>query len=286
MYVFLKNNNIKFDFVEEYVKEIISPVNKTLNLQINAYKKENYHLLLNTLEPYGFLYSNIYPYNFSISKLNQDCLFYEFFEIFQHISLENIFFIGNFSKNMSLINYFLYKKKMFECKINCDLCFFDLDVEPEKIVKTISEVQNKNGTSIIKIKRSNKNTELIYFLTTIYENVLLFRPKIIIDEHLYIICQKYNNTYEVNFITGFSMGIYKKIPLYFLNIINEYYSIIEQRLYYYKSQVIFYSLHDNDEKIRGIKNKNINNSIKWCETYGVPFNNIKINIFSDKVISV
>ena len=285
MYVFVKNNNIKFDFIKEDVKEIISPIDKTLNLQLNAYKNEDYHLLLKTLEPYGFLYSNIYPYNFSISKLNQDCLFYEFFEIFQHISLENIFFIGNFSKNTSLINYFLYKKILFECSTKCDLCFFDLE-EPLQILKTISEVQTKNGTSIIKMKPSNKNTELVYFLTTIYENVTLFHPKIIIDEHIYIICQKYNNTYDVNFITGFNMGIYKKIPLYFLNIINEYYSIIEQRFYYYKSQVIFYSLHEKNEKIKEIKNKNINNSIKWCETYGVPFHNIKINMFSDKIIVI
>lgn len=284
MYMFSKNKNIKFDFTYDCTNEKISPINKTLDLQINAYKNENYYLLLKILEPFGFLYSNIYPYNFSISKLNEDVLFYEFFEVFQQISLENIFFIGNFSKNTCLINYFLYKKIPFECKTNCDLCFFDIDIEPVQIIKTISEIQNKNGTSIIKIGCSKKNIELLYFLTTIYENVLLFRPKIIIDENLYIICQNYNNTYDINFIAGFSMGIYKKIPLYFLNIINEYYSIIEQRFYYYKSQVIFYSLHENNVKIKEIKNKNINNSIKWCEKYDIPFNNIKINMFSDKVI--
>lgn len=281
--MFSKNNNIKFDFTYHCTEEIISPINKTLNLQIDAYKKENYALLLKMLEPYGFLYSNIHPYNFSISKLNERVLFYELFEVFQNVSLENIFSIGNFSKNTCLINYFLYKKFPYEFKINCDLCFFDLN-EPIYIIKTISEVQNKNGTSIIKIKCSKKNIELLYFLTTIYENVLLFRPKIIIDEHLYIICQNYNNTYDVDFVTGFSMGIYKKIPLYFLNIVNEYYSIIEQRFYYYKTQAIFYSLHENNEKIKEIRNKNISNSIKWCEKYGVPFNNIKINMFSEKVI--
>jgi hypothetical protein len=283
--MFPKNKNIKFDFVHDYAKEVLSPINKTLNSQITAYKKENYHLLLKTLEPYGFLYSNIHPHNFSISKLNQDVLFYEFFEIFQHITLEH-FSIGNFSKNACLINYFLFKQIQFEFNVKCDLCFFDLEVEPSQIIKTISEVQNKNGTSIVRIKRSNKNIELIYFLTTIYENVSLFRPKITIDEYLYVICRNYNNTYDVNFITGFNMGIYKKIPLYFLNIVNEYYSIIEQRFYYHKSQVIFYSLHEHNEKIKEIKNKNIDNSIRWCETYGVPFNNIKINMFSGKVIVI
>jgi len=285
MYMFPKNNNIKFDFVHDYAKETLSPINKTLNLQISAYKNENYQFLLKTLEPYGFLYSNIHPHNFSISKLNQDVLFYEFFEIFQHISLEH-FSIGNFSKNASLINYFLFKQIHFEFNVKCDLCFFDLEMEPSQIIKTISEVQNKNGTSIVRMKRSNKNIELIYFLTTIYENVSLFRPKITIDEYLYVICRNYNNTYDVNFIAGFNMGIYKKIPLYFLNIVNEYYSIIEQRFYYHKSQVIFYSLHEHNEKIKEIKNKNIVNSIRWCETYGIPFNNIKINMFSDKVIVI
>lgn len=285
MYVFLKSNNIRFDFVDDHVIEVISPIDKLMNLQIKTYKTENYYKLSKIIEPCGFLYSNIYPHNFSISKLNEQRLFYEFFEIFSQITLDNIFFIGNFSENKCLINYFLYKGLSFECGRKCDLCFFE-DMEKNEIIKTISEVQNKNGTSIIKLKSSRMNIDLLYFLTTIYENVLLFRPKIIIDDYLYIICQRYNNTYEVDFITGFKLGFHKKIPLYFLNIVNEYYAIIEQRFLFYKSQLIFYSLHENNEKIKEIKNKNITNSIKWCEMYGIPHNNIKINIFSDKVTMI
>ena len=286
MYVFLKNKNIQFDFKDNLFVELESPIEKSLSLQLETYKTMNYPLLVKIIDPYGFLYSNIEPHNFSISKLNQDRLFYEFFEIFANIPLDNIFFIGNFSKNNSLVDYFLYKEFLFECKTKCDLCFFDIDVEKNDVIKMISEFQNNNGTSIIKIECSKKHSDLIYFLTTIFENVSLFRPKIVSDNYFYIVCQKYNNTYNVNYIKGFAMGIHKKIPLYFLNIINEYYSIIEQRTFFYKSQVIFYSLHENNEKLKELKNKNIQNSIKWCETYGVPHNNIKINMFSEKIIMI
>lgn len=285
MHVFLKNNNIKFEFIHEPVKELISPIDELLNLQINTYKTENYSKITKIIEPYGFLYSTIYPHNFSISKLRQGRLFYEFFEIFSHVPLDNIFFIGNFSKNECLIDYFLFKDIAFQCNTRCDLCFFE-DIEKNEIIKTISEVQNKNGTTIIKLKSSKENVDLLYFLTTIYENVLLFRPKILVDNYLYIICQRYNNTYDTNFLRGFKLGIYKKIPLYFLNIANEYYTIIDQQFLFYKSQVVFYSLHENNEKIKEIKNKNIINSIKWCEMHGIPHNNIKINIFSDKVTMI
>jgi len=278
MHVFLKNNNIVFDFVDEPIPEILSPVNKTLDLQINTYKTKNYDLLVKIIEPCGFLYSKIYPHDFSISRLNKDCLFYEFFEIFANISLDNVFSIGNFSKNTSLIDYFLYNCFLFKLNTTCDLCFFE-NVEKNEIIETISKVQNKNGMAIIKI--DSKNADLIYFLTTIYENVSLFCSKIALDH--FIICQNYNNTYNVNYISGFKMGIHKKIPLYFLNIINEYYCIIDQRIFFNKSQIIFYSLYENSEKIKEIKNKNIINSIKWCQTYGIPHHNIKINMFSDKI---
>lgn len=278
MHVFLKNNNITFDFIEEHTIEVLSPVNKILDLQINAYKTKNYDLLVKIIEPCGFLYSKIYPHDFSISRLNKDRLFYDFFEIFANISLD-FFFIGNFSKNTSLFDYFSYKGVSINCdNAKCDLCFFE-NVEKNEIIKTISEVQNKNGIAIIKI--DTKNADLIYFLTTIYETVSLFCSKIALDH--FIICQNYKNTYSVNFMDGFKMGIHKKIPLYFLNIIDEYYSIVDQKHFFNKSQIIFYSLHENNEKIKEIKNKNIINSIKWCETYGVPHNNIKINMFSDKI---
>lgn len=286
MYVFLKNNNIHFNFNHDHFIEFESPIDNSLTLQLETYKTKNYPLLVKILDPHGFLYSNIEPHNFSISKLNKDLLFYEFFEIFANVTLDNIFFIGNFSKNNSLIDYFLYKEFLFECKTKCDLCFFDIDVEKNDILKMISEFQNNNGTSIIKIECLKKHSDLVYFLTTIFENVSLFRPKILTDNYFYIICQNYNNTYTVNFIKGFEFGIHEKIPLYFLNIINEYCSIIEQRCLFYKSQIIFYSLHENNEKLKELKNKNIQNSIKWCETYGVPHNNIRINMFSDKITMI
>ena len=68
-----------------------------------------------------------------------------------------------------------------------------------------------------------------------------------------------------------------------MNNINEFYTIIQQRILYFQSQLVFYSLHENNEKIKEIKNKNITNTIKWCEIYGIPYNNIKINIFSDEI---
>jgi len=271
-----KNKNIIFDHSHS-VSETNQPLTKSMLLQLEMYKTENYYKLIKILEPYGFLYSTTHLCDFSISHIVKDRLFFEFFEIFVNVQLNET--TNVFSTNDIFLDFLTYKSFKYTFDEKCNLCFFDIHMTKKEIITSIVKKQSDNGTSIIKAFCNNQTTELVYFLSTMYD-VILFRPKITIDNYVFIICQNYQNTYlEIND----DINLYDKIPLYIMNNINEFYTIIQQRVLYLQSQIVFYSLHENNEKIKEIKNKNISNTIKWCELYGIPYNNIKINIFSDEI---
>lgn len=268
-----KNKNVTFNSTPTIETE--SPLIQCMLSQIEMYKTKNYDKLTKIVEPYGFLYSSIQPC-LSISHIVKDRLFFEFFEIFTNLQLDKA---RVFSTNDNFTDFLTYKSIEYTIDQKYTLGYFDIHLPKKEILDSIINNQIENGTSIIKANCCVQTVELIYFLSTMYD-VILFRPKITIDNYLFIICQGYQNTY-LNIDTN--IHIYDKIPLYVMNNINEFYTIIQQRILYFQSQIVFYSLHENNEKIKEIKNKNITNTIKWCELYGIPYNNIKINIFSDEI---
>uniref|UniRef100_A0A6C0HS57 Uncharacterized protein n=1 Tax=viral metagenome TaxID=1070528 RepID=A0A6C0HS57_9ZZZZ len=273
-----KNKNIEFTSKPTIEKE--SSIAKSLKTQLEVYKTQNYHKLTKIIEPYGFLYSPIHSNDVTISHLIKDRLFFEFFEICTNIQFDEELTI--FSTNSIFNDFLTYKKIPYTVSdVNYNFCFFDIDTPKREIIERVTN-QSNNGKTIIKTKCSNQSIELVYFLSTVY-NVILFRPKITTDSYMFIVCQKYQNNYQT---IDYNINIYDKIPLYFVNNINDFYTIIQQRVLYFQSQLVFYLLHENNEKIKEIKNKNIANTITWCELYGIPYNNIKINIFSEEITLV
>lgn len=271
--------------------------NKNISLKLSKSQKENItqEEEENPLTTYYYLYSKVPVYNFFISKMEKTKLFYELVELFSTIYFDfNKMIIGNFSTTKCFYEFLEFKLKDFsyvDLNLNTgehvDFIFFDLTMLDEWVIIPMCKKLKKNGHSVIKMKYSKKVLEIIYVLSTIFEKTIITRPHIITScENIYVICQHYNNTYQEDlgeFILENlnNLSIYENIPCHFINYMNEIQVYIKQQILFHKKNG-FYFLND-DEKIEKIKSKNILNCIKWCESFNIPYNNIKLNIFNDKV---
>ena len=234
-----------------------------------------------------------------ISKLNKSTIFYELIEILHHIKFHNYKNICDFSSLgvfKELVDYKFSKCKYKHClniesftPPKVDLFFFDAEITRRYlffIIYVLFNNQNNNGSCIIRMK--TKNIEFIYLLTTLFEKTNICKPDVMThdNESFYVICQNYNNTYDYDLgkyiIQNMEMNIYTGIPCYFINIMNEIFTLIRQKYLFHKKNVLFFKCLDLC-KLERLKNKNICDCIKWCQTYDIPYNIVKINIFNDKI---
>lgn len=269
LYTFFKNKN--------------TIIHETKMPDIIILKKED-----EELNTYYHIYSNVKNQNFSISKLNKTLKFYELIELFSNLHINNFknIRIGDFSNTDCFKQFVEYK--MSNCTYSIDegsdffdLIFFDLYADPLHIIYTICKRQYKNGNTIIKL--NNKNLDLLYLLTTLFTKTIVCRPVVMSNgsEDYYIICQKYNNTYDYKIEDSISenSGIACNIPIHFINYANEIFVLLKQQFMVYKKNIFFIKI-SNDEKKENTINKNIHDCVKWCESYDIPYNEVKINIFT------
>jgi hypothetical protein len=269
-FVLFKNKNINFT--------------KTDQTEVEIFDNSN---------TYHYIYSNLV--NDGISKLKKSLLFYELIELFIHIQSINSFKyinVGDFSNTecfKDFVEYKLTKYKYYRLKFdeikqtNFDLLFFNTcHFHIFYIIHIICKYQTKNGYTII--KTNTKNIHFLYLLTSLFTKTIICKPDVMNDnENYYIICQKFNNTY--NYDIGrivFENNVECVVPYHFINYMNEIFVLMKQQILLYNKNVFFLK-NINVEKMEQIRNKNIYQCIKWCETHSIPFNQIKINIFNDKL---
>jgi 23S rRNA U2552 (ribose-2'-O)-methylase RlmE/FtsJ len=154
-------------------------------------------------------------------------------------------------------------------------------------------MQKKNGHMIFKVPETNKYIyyELIYLLSSMYEKIIIVKPNISknLKPEKYIICKKFRNNYNNNILYTFANNIISilkeknestqlfhllnvKIPVHFLNKIEECNTIITQQLIDTNINIINLCINNNPEKIELIKRKNINKSIYWCLQHNLEYN--------------
>lgn len=278
-YKFSKNKNF---YPDKYDELYIEP-------EWVLYEDENYDV-------YSYLNGNdCLP----ISKLNKSNVFYELVELLYHIKFHKYKKISDVSHTndfKQLIEYkflhYTYNQysdiQSFQSP-NTDLFFFNTDANRDYlffIIYVICNNQSNNGSSIIRM--NYKNTEFIYLITTLFEKTFICRPTVMSsnNEDFYVICQNYNNTYKYDLgkyiIQNMKTNIYIGVPCHFINVINEIFVLIKQKYLLYKKNITFLKCVDLT-KLDRIRNKNIYDCIKWCQTYDIPYNMNKVNIFNDKI---
>jgi len=269
-YTFFKNKNI-----------ILQKSNVSNNIE--TFDNEELNI-------YYHIYSNILNHEFPVSKLGKTLLFYELIEIMPYIQINHFKYINicDFSKTdcfkqfleYKITNY-AYHQLDYNTLSKFDLLFFNLKSENVfYVISIICKCQYSNGTTVIRL--NNKNNEFIYLLTTLFTKIIICRPTVMCNdiEDYYIICQKFDNTYDSMEISK-DEGIFCKTPLQFTNYINEVFVLIRQQCLIYRKNLFFIKTLSTD-KIETIRNKNIYNCIKWCENHNIPCNDIKTNIFNDR----
>lgn len=274
---FNKNKNITLESIHVSQSLLSTFISDNLELQLND--KSTFLELMN----YSYIYTKIPGYDFSISELTYDKMFYEFTEIFTYLKITPLS-AGSYDKrfkefivaNYTCEHFFLHSDKM-------ELLFFETGYL--NVICSIYKFQEKGGSLILKVTNELILTELVYFLTTIYHSTVITRPVVLPNNEnaVYIICQNYDNTYQENISDFFEKknSIYSKIPYIFIKYMNELNCINRQRIFAFKKQIIY--LKTNPDKLELVRNKNIFNCIKWCERYYIPHNNVKINIFKDTI---
>ena len=274
-YTFLKNKNTTIKLSQTTLSNNV--VNETEEL--NTY----YHI-----------YSNLANQNFSISNLNESLPFYELIELYSYLQINNFkkINIGDFSETDCFKHFVEYKISNYNyyllnyhstTTLHFDLLFFNLWIDnPFYIIYTICKYQCNNGYTIIKL--NDKNVDFIYLLTTLYTKTIICRPIVMSNgsEEYYIICQKFNNTYDYDIDLLSKSSVSCNTPIHFINYVNEIFVLMRQQFLVNKKNTFFIKMLNTEKREMSI-NRNIYNCVKWCETYNIPHNDVKINIFNDKM---
>ena len=240
------------------------------------------------LNTYYHIYSKLVNQNFSVSKLNESLAFYELIELYTHLQINNFknINIGDFSETdcfkhfveYKISNYNYYSLSYFTSSmLKFDILFFNLWIDnPFYIIYTICKYQQNNGYTIIKL--NYKNLDFIYLLTTLFTKTIVCRPIVMSNgsEDYYIICQKFNNTYDYDIELLSKKSVTCSTPLHFINYVNEIFVLMKQQYLINRKNIFFIKLLNIEKKELSI-NKNLYNCIKWCETYDIPYNELKTN---------
>ena len=171
-----------------------------------------------------------------------------------------------------------------------------------KIFMVILKNQSNNGNCLIKINHIfyKPIIDLLYILNSNYKKMYIIKPEIsnIITHEKYILCTQFINNNNTNELYNIFQDFLKKytentntnanvniisiidfnIPLHFINKINDINILFGQQQLESLNQIISFK---NKEKIKIIKNLNIQKSIDWCKKNKIPHNTFteKVNIF-------
>ena len=145
-------------------------------------------------------------------------------------------------------------------------------------------IQKKGGNMVIKFKRlsSHISKEVIYLLMSLYENVLIIKPKIInsVNEYKYIVATNFNNIlnidkYEnilniINIINNLSNNnivtqiLNCQIPQILINKIDECELIMSENILTTHMKILN-SIHVNNINIKSVEKKAENDSKLWLK---------------------
>lgn len=254
--------------------------------------------------------------------------FYDFIEIIQLYNIFNIpvhdynilivskhFFnsyelidvLHKFQKNVNINIFDDYKKCWSNENIN--IIFYELDNDKYKDVNTyifgiinalilIFQQQSNGGTAIIKIHNIiyKPIIDLIYLLTSMYENVFIVKPYTsnILTNEKYIVCKGYiynlNKKDLYNYYYSSLKNIHltpgqnihsileNAIPYYFITQLNNINIVIVQNQLLTITNIInILKNKQNEDKLEIIRKINIQKSIKWYERY-------KLMLFSNNKV--
>jgi hypothetical protein len=145
-------------------------------------------------------------------------------------------------------------------------------------------IQKKGGNMVIKFKRltSKLSKEIIYLLMSLYENVLIIKPKIInsVNEYKYIIASNFNNILSIdnydnilniiNIINNLNddnivTQILKcEIPQILINKVDECELIMSENILTTHMKILN-SIHVNNVNIKSVEKKAENDSKLWLK---------------------
>jgi hypothetical protein len=307
---------LKFEYdgnIEQIVSFSLSHYLDILNKTLHSKKIEiDLNSLQNAVNPYTFLYSVVDETNLSVSKINStEENFFSFLEI---LHLFGLFEKYNSVKVRLLINcndsYYsniIDKLKPEKCcRLNTlkgetvegglyNILYFETTSKEMYLNELLSILfyincyQEKDGDCIIKIDTLYHTPilQMVYFLTSMFENVYIIKPHVsfIFNDDRYLVCKQF-----IRNVPSFTMPdeskvssmINEKLPVYFLNKIEDSNIIIGHTQLEYYDQLVNIIKHKNpNEKIETIRKNNIQKCILWCEKLNIPCNKFidKLNIF-------
>ena len=277
----------------------IDRISKIINFNTDCYHKSisNKHIFneqakipsfydfIEIIQLYNLFNTNAHDYNILIVSKN-------FFNSYELIDI-----LHNFQKNVNINIFDDYKK----CWLNEDIniIFYELDHEKYKDVNTyifgiinavilIFQQQSNGGSAIIKIHHIiyKPILDLIYLLTSMYENVFIVKPYTsnILTNEKYIVCKGYifnvNKKDLYNYYYSSLKNIHlppgqnilsileNTIPYYFITQLNNINIVIVQNQLQIITNIInILKNKHNEDKLEMIRKINIQKSIKWYERY-------------------
>ena len=297
-----------YNFVFNYIPEINLSISKLINSENLFYDLIEISNVLNIFDM--FINKNINILNIGNNfKDSLNCI-----KVFRKKYIYDNFL------NYNEINFNIYK---YIYDIKLDFIFIELEKSSSnnlnnyiinliKIILILLKYQNKNGISILKIDKTfyKPVLDILYLLTSLYENVYIVKPNTsnIITTEKYIVCKNfiltnekidlYNKNYNIlfSFLINFQKNnsqyknkiikniIQNKIPIYFMNKIDEINIIIGQQQIIYLNKIInLLKKKKNNEKLEIIIKTNIQKSIYWCKKNKIPYNTLFDHILNDNV---
>lgn len=332
-------NNVSISYsLFNYCNVVYTQIEKIheKNIDLNLFEK-----LYRFVNPYEYINSKVQGFKFSVSKLNaKSNLLYEFleiintFNIFDDYKIRNInsLHVGNdckdtidciemtrdqfnedthisFTDSSECSNYIYSIASQLN---NYDLFFYDacesnsydFVVKITQLLFILLKCQNKNGTAIIKINNTflKQTTDLLYYLSSIYEKVYIIKPNAsnVLNEEKYIVCKGFilnDNKYATYCLSCDNLQKYllnlkiqknlfsflnNNIPYYFINKLEDINVILgQQQLETFDQLFNLLNNKNYEEKLELIKKTHIQKATAWCEKYKIPFNKFsdKLNIF-------
>lgn len=320
--------NLKTQVIKMFENnETINLNNNIINQDINK-KIED---ALKIINPYDFIYNNIPGSNISVSKLREKKqLFYDYLEInntlkllenynninikslhisndldsiecikmLRHNNENDIYYyfktfenyeelILNKQKNLLFFNEYKYNLIYYETNLNNYILSFS------QLMLIILKQQNLNGNIVIKIGDIfNKPVcDIIYFLTSLYENVYIIKPYTnnVISFDKYIICKNFLlNEKNIKYLkfNYYKLYVFLKklkneniggllnyeIPYYFKNKLDDFSISFTQKQIEALDLILNIYKNKNKNKIDMLIKNSIKKSINWCAKNNIPYN--------------
>jgi 23S rRNA U2552 (ribose-2'-O)-methylase RlmE/FtsJ len=150
-------------------------------------------------------------------------------------------------------------------------------------------MQKTGGTFILKVYDTfnRLSLDLLFLLYNLYDEMYLIKPNTsrLANSEKYVVCKGFRNSNTLDLVKIFYKILLKpeslnaalfdfKLPLLFINKIEEYNSILgQQQIDNIVSTNYLIDNNNKYDKIDHLRKKNIQKCIAWCQKYDVPYNN-------------